>query len=332
MRNRSLTAILLASTIATGCAFENTAKLLTPTAPSGDIGAPASPAPTATTNSGSGGSTGATGPAVPATPAASGFSGTWGSPAIAGLPIGNCSDLQWSISSQTENSVSGTVSAVCTGGTTITATITGQMNGSDTVNLTANGSAVALGLTCPFALTGVGTRVTADSMRLDYQGTTCFGRVNGSEMLQRRSPAPAPAPPPTPEPEPAAPESPPPPRPQPIDVLFGCGDLPAGRELVRCIHNHIKPTDEFSGFEVTKRVAWALRNKGGGGLLLKPGGDNIVTWRGYTFSASRIMYPNGQLYKVLSDVGRGGANGPVWLDDGTVERNRYVPALDPALR
>lgn len=98
-----------------------------------------------------------------------------------------------------------------------------------------------------------------------------------------------------------------------------------------CIHIHIRPHDEYSGFEVTKRVAWALRNRGGGGLLLKPTGENIVTWRGYTFAAGRIMFPDGHIYKVLSDVGRGGGNGPSWQDEGFVDRNRYLPALDPEL-
>jgi hypothetical protein len=54
-----------------------------------------------------------------------------------------------------------------------------------------------------------------------------------------------------------------------------------------------------------------------------------VSWRGYSFSASRIMYPDLRLIKVLSDVPT--TNGPSWQDegvDGTLA-GRYVPAIDP---
>ena len=98
--------------------------------------------------------------------------------------------------------------------------------------------------------------------------------------------------------------------------------------LVECIHAGIKPTDEFGAFEVTKRVAWALRGEGAG-LLLKPGGENIVFWNGNWFAAARICYPDGHIYKLMSDVGRGGSNAPSWQDEGLVEANRYVPAMDP---
>jgi hypothetical protein len=208
---------------------------------------------------------------------------------------------------------------------TVTADVTGQLKGSDAVDLTANGSAAAFGVTCDFKLTGVGHRETNDSMRLDYQGTTCLGPVSGSEMLRRAAPPP-PAPVPTPSPQPGG-GSPP----ASNDVLFGCGGIQDNLELVKCIHGHIRPTNTETAFEVTKRVAWALRDRGGAGLLIKPAGENIVTWRGYTFSAGRICYPDGQLYKVITDVGPGGANGPGWKDDGFVDRNRYLPALDPAL-
>jgi hypothetical protein len=81
-------------------------------------------------------------------------------------------------------------------------------------------------------------------------------------------------------------------------------------------------------FEVTKRVAWLLRG-GGAGLLLKPGGENIVTWKGQSFSAGRIVYPNGHLFKLLSDIPT--TNGPSWQDEG-VDRElipRRVAPIDP---
>ena len=99
-------------------------------------------------------------------------------------------------------------------------------------------------------------------------------------------------------------------------------------ELIKCIHATIKPTDEFGAFEVTKRVAWALRGERAG-LLLKPGGENIVFWNGNWFAAARICYPDGHIYKLMSDVGPGGSNAPSYQDEGFVEANRYVPAMDP---
>ena len=209
----------------------------------------------------------------------------------------------------------------------VTANLTGQLEGEDVVNLTANGQAVALGITCGFSLTGVGHRESNDSMRLDYQGTTCLGPVSGSELLRRSAPAPPASPASSsPEPQPA-----PEPEPAPDDEVFGCTRfLPDRMDYVECIHSHIMPTNEYTAFEVTKRVAWGLRSEGAG-LLQKPSGENIVTWRGYTFAAARIMYPDGHIYKVLSDVGSGGTNGPSWQDEGFVDGNRYLPALNPAL-
>jgi hypothetical protein len=103
------------------------------------------------------------------------------------------------------------------------------------------------------------------------------------------------------------------------------------QKLVECIHATINPKDEFGAFEVTKRVAWALRAQGGG-LLIKNGGENIVSWQGYSFSASRVCFPDGHIYKVISDAGPGGANGPQWSDNDFVDRSLYVPAIDPSRR
>jgi hypothetical protein len=306
MRQVSGFVMLLVSTVLTGCGFQNKTSVFMPIAPSSVAGAltgSGSPGGSTASSSSNSSSTGSAG---------SEFSGTWASGALPGLPsITSCTDLHWSIANQSATTVAGSVSAVCGGVATVTANLTGQLTGSDVVNLTANGSAVALGLTCGFTLTGVGHMETHDALRLDFQGTTCLGPVSGSEMLRRAVPAPAPsAPPPPPEPEPQI---------DPHDPLFDC------------IHRHIRPTNEHSAFEVTKRVAWALRNRGGAGLLLKPIGENIVTWRGYTVAAGRICFPDGHIYKVLTDVGPGGANGPSWQDEGFVDRNRYLPALDPDL-
>lgn len=57
------------------------------------------------------------------------------------------------------------------------------------------------------------------------------------------------------------------------------------------------------------------------GYLLKPAGENIAALDDGTFvSVGRVCYPDGQLYKVLTDVPNGG---PEWSDDGTVDPSRY---------
>jgi hypothetical protein len=171
MLNVSLLVILLATTLVTGCGFENTSNLLTPTAPSG--------------NTGTGSSGGASNSAGATTTPASAFSGAWGSSSIAGLPVGNCTNVKWLITQQSATSIGGTMSATCAGGATVSATLNGQMSREDTLNLTAAGTIVALGIPCPFNLTGVGTRQTNDAMRLVYQGAHCLGNVSGTENLKR---------------------------------------------------------------------------------------------------------------------------------------------------
>jgi hypothetical protein len=130
------------------------------------------------------------------------------------------------------------------------------------------------------------------------------------------------------------PEPPPPPPPGPVP---GPGPTPNGNwqicvpvpdeTLVRCVQNAINPPrTEAGAFEVTKRVAWLLRGQGAG-LLIKNGGENIVPWMGYSFAAARICYPDGHIYKLLTDVPT--TNGPSWQDNGFVDRSLYLPAIDP---
>ena len=111
------------------------------------------------------------------------------------------------------------------------------------------------------------------------------------------------------------------------DGAYGCSSIGDHMKLVECIHDHVQPHDEYQAFEVTKRVAWALRGEGAG-LLIKTTGENIVPWRGYIFAAGRIAYPDGHVIKVISDVGAGGGNGPSWQDNGYVDPKLYLPALD----
>lgn len=135
----------------------------------------------------------------------------------------------------------------------------------------------------------------------------------------------------------------PPLSPAPVSVRSVAGDRLSGRDdgvfgcqthnsddyqLVVCIHDHVNPVDSNGAFEVTKRVAWGLRYKGAG-LLIKNSGENVIGWKGYNFSASRICYPGGHIWKVIADAGPGGGNGASWQDNGFVDPSTYLLALDP---
>ena len=99
------------------------------------------------------------------------------------------------------------------------------------------------------------------------------------------------------------------------------------QKLSECVVAAVNPSKTEEGaFEVTKRIAWLLRGEGGG-LLIKNGGENIVSWKGYSFAAGRVCYPDGHIYKVLSDIPS--TNGPSWQDNNFVDRSLYVPAIDP---
>lgn len=74
-------------------------------------------------------------------------------------------------------------------------------------------------------------------------------------------------------------------------------------------------------FQITKRVAWRLRDEDAG-LLSKPAGNNC---EGY--SVDVVAYRDGQIYDVLADAGNG--NGPLWNDAGRVDPGRWRPAIDP---
>ena len=157
----------------------------------------------------------------------------------------------------------------------------------DKINLTANGSAIAFGLTCKFDLTGVGRRESEDSLRLDYQGATCLGPLKGSELLRRTSPTPA-SPPLEPPPTPSAPAPPPP----PSGGSVACSGN-TGPQIVECVEKQY-PSYLAAGVSLQTRTSnmQFLRNriietakcKGMDvGLNLKRGGPSISTdflvWR-----------------------------------------------------
>lgn len=174
MKNLCLLSLLLASTLATGCSMENT--FSPPTSPS------ATGTPTGNTTTGT--TTGGNSTSSTSSPA-SAFAGAWGSSTIAGLPLGNCADVKWLITAQTSSSVSGTVTANCASGVNVAANLTGTMQNDSVVTLVATGTLTAMGLPCQFSLNGTGTRQADDTMKVEYNGTYCFGTISGSETLRK---------------------------------------------------------------------------------------------------------------------------------------------------
>ena len=287
MTKKPFYALLLAAALVSGCQFQHKSEPLVPTAPTPMT----TPDAAASASSGSASSGSAS---SGSTSSGSTFEGTWNSPTLPGLPqIASCTDLHWTISSQTANAISGSVSATCGGIADITANLTGDMNASGIVNLTAKGSAVGLGLTCAFDLTGVGRRESDDAWRLDYQGRTCFGNVSGSELLRRNSPASAPEPEPEPQPDPLpAPVPAPSPAPAPTTGSVPCAGS-TGKLIVECVEKAY-PSRLAAGVSLQTRTAnmQFLRDriietckcKGlDVGLNLKRGGPSISTdflvWR-----------------------------------------------------
>ena len=114
--------------------------------------------------------------------------GTWSIRAAtesgSGLPsAGSCTELEFTFTEQDGAVASGTFRATCAGGVELTGTASGTyVDGLMTV--TASGTASALGVQCPFTLSGT-ARVTNDQIEIDYSGTSCLGPASGSEVLAR---------------------------------------------------------------------------------------------------------------------------------------------------
>ena len=312
----SFFATLAVAALTTACGFEHSTNVLVPTSVDTSKGTP---------SAGNGGN-GGTGnpPGTGTTTSTPSLVGTWASSSAAPtLPNpSTCGNFQYQITSQTSSSIAGTFTGTCGGGLGISGNASGQVNGT-AVSITVSGTASMPGIpSCPFTLSGNGTiEDNGNTLRVPFSGETCLGPVSGTEVLRRPQPA-APAPQPTPAPTPTPTPTPAP----PSDPTFGCS-TGNKEKLVECIHDHVNPSRTVEGaFEVTKRVAWALRGEGAG-LLIKNAGENIIGWQGYSFAAARICYPDGHIYKVLTDVP--GTNGPSWQDNNFVDRSLYVPAIDP---
>jgi hypothetical protein len=82
-------------------------------------------------------------------------------------------------------------------------------------------------------------------------------------------------------------------------------------------------------WKLVRAVSWELRAEGCGLHERPASGENVVTVDGETYGASRVMYKDGDLYKLVSDAGDAGANGPQWAREEAIDPARWRAALKP---
>ncbi len=96
-------------------------------------------------------------------------------------------------------------------------------------------------------------------------------------------------------------------------------------DIVTSVINQIGPTQTThtacDEFEITKNVAWQLKDEGAG-LQKKTSGTNCG---GY--SVDIIAYPDGTTYDVVSDLGT--TWGPSWSPSCLIDASQYAPAITP---
>lgn len=110
--------------------------------------------------------------------------GSWSAANIIPAP-NTCTDFQWTVSEQTATSARGAFSATCAGDLRVTGTAQGAFTPSGTIGWTAQGNATAPGLTsCAISLNGT-AELTTSAIRIPYNGTTCLGTVQGTQVLTR---------------------------------------------------------------------------------------------------------------------------------------------------
>lgn len=134
-----------------------------------------------------------------------------------------------------------------------------------------------------------------------------------STVLQFITPAAATAPPPGPLP-PSNPGARPSPREGEAMVAAVIADLRA---------RGISMNGDCGGFEITKRVAWAFRNRGAG-LERKPAGRNC---QGHSIDI--VIFTDGQTVDML--IGAGADNGPTWQEHGVLSdwRDWWIAPTNP---
>jgi hypothetical protein len=94
----------------------------------------------------------------------------------------SCGNFTWSVTTQTATEASGRFSAECGAGLALNGTITGKLGGA-TVPIVIAGSLVRGSDACQFSLTGEGIPIDSVTFKINYNGTTCLGPLQGSNNL-----------------------------------------------------------------------------------------------------------------------------------------------------
>jgi hypothetical protein len=111
--------------------------------------------------------------------------GTWTSAQLIPTPS-TCTNFQWVVSEQTATSAKGAFSATCPGDLKLTGVAQGAFTSPTAIAWSAQGNAIAPGLTaCAITLTGTASAGT-DSISIPYSGDTCLGKVSGIETMKKR--------------------------------------------------------------------------------------------------------------------------------------------------
>jgi hypothetical protein len=113
------------------------------------------------------------------------YLGTWNGPAGATPGAQACSGLQWNITSQTGNQISGDFTGTCAGGINLAGTMVATTTDSTTIPWAASGNATQGATSCTFNLTGTGTFQGTSNIVVSYSGTACGVSVSGSETIKR---------------------------------------------------------------------------------------------------------------------------------------------------
>jgi hypothetical protein len=122
-----------------------------------------------------------TGPSAISTSA---LMGSWSAANIIPSP-NTCTDFVWNVSEQTATSARGAFSATCAGDLKLSGTAQGAFTSTGAITWSAQGNATAPGLTtCAINLTGT-AELTTTGIRIPYNGTTCLGTVQGTQVLTR---------------------------------------------------------------------------------------------------------------------------------------------------
>ena len=251
----TFSAVMLVGLAFTGaCAFEHGSTGLSPSTP---------------TNTSTSGQTSPT--PISSTPS---YVGTWSTAAapVAALNPSTCGNLQWAVSSQTPTQITGTFSAQCAGGISLSGTASGQIADLRQIPVTIEGTGSMPGYpSCAFSIHGTGTVLeNGTALQVVYEGDTCLGPVRGTETLRKKSPTPEPTP--TPPPTPAPTPTPTPPPPPPTETGADQMDLRSA-----AVYN--SPAD-VANWPITTKIT-ALQMLGcNGGLALTFGAQNY--WPDYT--------------------------------------------------